>query len=85
MHFIQQKKTYAEGKALVFRDIDFLMMTFRLLRKDYEYLAEHLVPIGEQIGMSKAQLAAMLRTKTRRLTEEDIERKFRQKGKMQGR
>lgn len=81
LHFVQQKKTYAAGKALVFRDIDFLMMTFKLLTKDYDYLAERLVPIGDQIGMSKAELAAMLRTKTKKLTEEDIEQKFKQKGK----
>ena len=66
----------------MFRDIDFLMMTVKLLRKDYDYLADRLVPIGDQVGMSKAELAAMLRTKTRRLTEEDIEQKFKQKGKV---
>lgn len=52
------------------------MMTVRLLRKDYLYLADHLVPIGDQIGMSREELAAMLRTKTRRFTEEDIKNKF---------
>lgn len=83
MHFIQQKKTYADGKALVFRDIDYLMMTVKLLTKDYDYLADRLVPIGNQIGMSKAEIAAMLRTKTRRLTEDDIEQKFKRKGKVQ--
>lgn len=57
------------------------MMTVKLLSKDYDYLADRLVPIGEQIGVSKAELAAMLRTKTRKLTEEDIEQKFKQKGK----
>lgn len=82
LHFIEQKKVYAEGRALVFRDIDYLMMTVKLLSKDYDYLAERLVPIGNQVGMSKAEVAAMLRTKTKKLTEEDIQQKFRQKGKV---
>jgi len=78
---MQQKHFYAEGKALVFHDIDFLMITIRLIRKDYNYLADHLVPIGEQKSMDKAELAAMLRTKTRALSDEEIRLKFRQKGK----
>lgn len=51
-------------------------MTVKLLCKDYMYLAAHLVPIGDQIGMSQTELADMLRTKTRRFTEEDIKNKF---------
>lgn len=53
------------------------MMTFKLMRKDYMYLAACLVPMGDQIGMSQRELADMLRTKTRRFTEEEIEAKFR--------
>jgi len=53
------------------------MLTVRLLRKDYPYLAKCLVPIGPQIGMSLDEIEAMLKTKTRRFTEEDIKMKFR--------
>jgi hypothetical protein len=52
------------------------MMTVKLLMKDYTYLATRLVPIGDQIGMSQAELADMLRTKTRKFTEDDIRKKF---------
>lgn len=52
------------------------MMTVKLLQKDYLYLADRLVPIGDQIGMSRNELAAMLRTKTKQFTEEDIRQKF---------
>lgn len=52
------------------------MMTYRILTKDYLYLANCLVPIGDQIGMSKQELADMLRSKTRRFSEEEIEEKF---------
>jgi len=77
VHFVQSKEAYATGRALVFHNIDYLMMTITLLRKDYAHLADCLIPIGDQVGMSKAELAAMLRTKTRRFTEEDIKKKFR--------
>lgn len=74
--FVKQKETYAKEHALVFRNIDYIMLTVRLMRKDYEYLARCLVPIGDQIGMSQAEIAAMLRTKTRKFSEDDIVRKF---------
>lgn len=56
------------------------MMTVRLLRKDYDYLAGCIVPIGDQIGMTKKELADLLRKKTRKFTEPEIERKFGRKG-----
>lgn len=52
------------------------MMTITLLCKDYDHLATCLVPMGDQIGMSQQELADMLRTKTRRFSEEDIRRKY---------
>ena len=35
-----------------------------------------MVPIGDQVGMSKQELADMLRTKTRRFSEEEIHEKY---------
>lgn len=52
------------------------MMTYRILRKDYLYLADCVVPIGDQIGMSKQEIADMLRTKTRKFSEEEIQEKY---------
>ncbi|CAE7208512.1 hypothetical protein PTNB73_07637 [Pyrenophora teres f. teres] len=76
VHFVRSKDAYRAGRALVFYDVDWFMMTLRLLMKDYLYLADHLVPIGDQIGMGREERADMLRAKTRRFTEEDIKRKF---------
>ena len=59
------------------------MMTYRILTKDYLYLADCVVPIGDQIGMSKQELADMLRTKTRRFSEEEIQEKYYKGGKTQ--
>lgn len=46
------------------------------MQKDYAYLAKCMVPTGPYIGMSQEQLAVMLRGKTRRFSEEEIEAKF---------
>lgn len=52
------------------------MLTVTLLRKDYLHLADCLVPIGDQIGMSREEIAEMLRSKTRAFSEQEIREKF---------
>ncbi|KAF2083510.1 hypothetical protein K490DRAFT_76497 [Saccharata proteae CBS 121410] len=75
--FLKQKQQYADEHALVFRNIDYIFITVRLMMKDYMHLAKCLVPIGdEQRAMTMEERAAMLETKTRRFTEEEIRRKF---------
>jgi hypothetical protein len=74
--FFKQKDRYASEHALVFRNIDYLMITYRLIRKDYVHLAKCLVPMGDQIPMSIEERAAMLQSKTRKFTEAEIARKF---------
>ncbi|KAI4114981.1 MAG: hypothetical protein LQ345_004338 [Seirophora villosa] len=78
--FIKDKPRYSAGRALVFHNIDYIMMTVTLLRKDYMHLASCLVPMGDQIGMSQEEVADMLRTKTKKFTEEDIMKKYGQLG-----
>ena len=60
----------------MFQNIDYLMMTYRILSKDYLYLADCVVPIGDQISMTRQELADMLRSKTRRFSEEEIQEKY---------
>lgn len=60
----------------MFHDIDYLMITVRLLMKDYDRLARCLVPIGDQISLTMDERAAMLRRHARRFSEEEIARKF---------
>lgn len=74
---MQQKKTYIREKALVFHNIDYLMVTVKLLQKDYLHLAKCLVPVGEQIGMTIEERATMLRRHTRKFEEDEIREKFR--------
>ncbi|KAF3483516.1 uncharacterized protein GIQ15_02840 [Arthroderma uncinatum] len=75
--FLSQKARYSNEQALVFRNIDYIMMTVKLLQKDYMHLAKCLVPIGEeQINMSMEQRAGMLKRKTRKFSEEEISKLY---------
>ncbi|KAK8028355.1 hypothetical protein PG991_005411 [Apiospora marii] len=75
--FLKQKDTYASQGAIVFHNIDYIMITIRVLRKDYHHLAKCMVPIGdEQMAMSLDERAKYLEKRTRRFTEEEIQAKF---------
>lgn len=64
--FVKGRERYAEERALVFRNVDFIFITVNLLRKDYLHLARCLIPMGEQVDMTLEQRADMLRTRARR-------------------
>ncbi|KAH7063424.1 phosphoinositide 3-kinase regulatory subunit 4 [Macrophomina phaseolina] len=74
--FLKQKDQYAREHALTFKNIDYIMITVRLIMKDYQHLAKCLVPMGDQIGMTLEEKAEMLRRKTRAFTEQEIAVKF---------
>ena len=64
------------GGALTFQKLDFIKLAILLARKKYAYLAECLVPMGEQIGMTNDELAEMLRKKTRKFTKDEVRRAY---------
>lgn len=66
MAFTKQKGRYAEEGALVFRNIDYIFITVKLLQKDYMHLAKCLVPMGNQINMTLEERVQMLQARTRR-------------------
>lgn len=74
--FLRQKERYSSEAALVFHDIDYLLLTLKLLQKDYHYIARRLVPLGTQIDLSLEDRVALLQRKTRRFTEVEIQEKF---------
>jgi hypothetical protein len=76
VHFLQSKDIYSREHALVFHNIDYLMITVRLMMRDYEHLAQCLVPIGAQIDLTMEQRVAMLKRHTRRFSEKEIVEKF---------
>ncbi|KAI9734312.1 MAG: hypothetical protein M1834_002416 [Cirrosporium novae-zelandiae] len=84
INFIKAKSQYQNERALVFRNIDYLMITFKLLQKDYDHLAKCLVPMGDQIKMNHQELADMLRTKAKQFSEADIQKKFHKTEKENG-
>lgn len=77
---MKSKELYAVQKALVFHNIDYLMITVRLLMKDYRTLARCMIPIGEeQMSMSIEDRMALLRSHTQKFTEKEIQDKFKAK------
>lgn len=59
---------------MTFKDIDYIFLTIRILAKNYDALAKCLVPMGSQIGMTHEEKMALIRTKTRAFSEEEIMR-----------
>lgn len=80
---MQARADYAAQGALVFHDIDYVMITVRLvILKDYDTLARCLVPIGaEQMAMTLEERAAMLKRHTRAFSEDEVRGKFKVAGK----
>jgi hypothetical protein len=74
--FLKSKDTYASQQALVFHDIDYLMITVRLMLRDYDTLARCMVPMGDQIAMTMEERKALLKRCTQQFTEEEIKAKF---------
>ncbi|KAM0273578.1 hypothetical protein ACHAQH_008241 [Verticillium albo-atrum] len=74
--FMKAKEVYASQEALVFHNIDYIMITVRLLIKDYLSLAKCMVPIGAQASTSIEERIALLKSHTQQFTEVEISTKF---------
>ncbi|EJP64641.1 fatty acid desaturase [Beauveria bassiana ARSEF 2860] len=74
--FVKDKGLYAAQQALVFHNIDYLMITVRLLMKDHYTLAKCMIPIGDQIRLTLDERVALLKNHTRQFSEEEIRIKF---------
>ncbi|KAH6604176.1 fatty acid desaturase [Trichoderma cornu-damae] len=74
--FLEQRKTYGKEGALLFHNIDFLMITYRLMVKDYDHLAKCLVPLGAQADLTMEGRVEFLKRLTRKFSEEEIRKKF---------
>lgn len=72
---IRQKEQYTKEDALIFYDIDYIGITYRLMKKDYDTLARHFLPLGnEQAKLTKMEVIKMLQERTRKFTDEEIRR-----------
>ncbi|KAI8938722.1 hypothetical protein NX059_004590 [Plenodomus lindquistii] len=74
--FLSQKKQYSDEHALVFYNIDYMFLTINLLRKNYEHVAQCLVPMGDQMKLTMEERVEMLKRKTRKFSEEEIAEKW---------
>jgi hypothetical protein len=60
----------------VFHGVDFIVITIKLMQKDYLYLAKCMVPLGDQIKMTLDERVMLLKKYTQRFSEEEIDRLF---------
>ncbi|KAF9888486.1 hypothetical protein FE257_008593 [Aspergillus nanangensis] len=71
---LEDKKRYENEDALVFRNIDYIMITVKLLQKDYTYLAHRMIPLGaDQAKLTVEERATMLRARTRKFSKDQME------------
>jgi fatty acid desaturase len=70
VHLQKNMQKYIDNKAIIFEGIDFLGVFVRVMKKDYEGLAEKTVNLG---GMweSKEELIATMKERTKRISKED--------------
>lgn len=67
-HLKNFQHEYAENKALVFEDLDFLRIFLLLMRKNYEKLADHVVNINGTFE-SKEEIIALMKSRTQKIVE----------------
>ncbi|KAL9090206.1 MAG: hypothetical protein Q9159_002106 [Coniocarpon cinnabarinum] len=73
--FLNNTRRYEQERALVFRNIDFTRLAYRLVRKDYEYLAKCMIPIGQQTSLSMDERMELLKSRTKAFSKSDIKEK----------
>lgn len=65
--FRENIEKYASNKAIVFRKLDFFSIWFFLMIKNYNVLANHYVQLDESNPLSKEEIIALLKQRTRRV------------------
>jgi len=65
-HLQSNLKEYQENKALVFAELDFLLVWIYLMRKNYKKLADHLVNINDMF-QSEKEAIAVLKSRTEKI------------------
>lgn len=80
--FITTKEKYRSNAAIVFKNIDFHEIWFRLMLKDYDTLAKHLVqlcPKEDPTYMkSKGEIIKFLKLRTRKVTSSEMMNAYKQ-------
>jgi fatty acid desaturase len=66
IEFQNNLETYAREGAIVFEGVDFFVVWFFLMTRNYKALARHYVPLGTETP-STEQIIALLRERTRRI------------------
>jgi len=71
LEFQKNIDKYRENKAIIFEKVDFFIVWFFLMTKQYGALANHFVDIRGEYN-SKEEIVAFLKTRTAPFTEADL-------------
>lgn len=72
LEFEENIATYAKEGAIVFEGIDFFMVWFFLMFKNYNKLAKHYVQLDPENPLSREEIIALLKERTRRFEEAEL-------------
>ena len=78
-HMVQNQQKYRDQKAIIFKNIDFHGIWCCLMIKDYETMARSFVQLtseGEPGHKSHDEIVAFLKSRTRRMTREEIKKAY---------
>ncbi len=68
--FLNTRDKYAANKAIVFDELDFFVIWFHLMTKNYKKLAKHFVDVGNRFNGDQEAIIAFLKTRTARISKE---------------
>jgi hypothetical protein len=83
-HLVSSQQTYAIRGALVFQNIDFSGVWFRLMTKDWDHLARCLVQLEDGTSsttMTHAEIIQLLKDRVTPFTQQDIDSKYTKSGR----
>jgi hypothetical protein len=67
-HLLQHQNEYAENKALVFENLDFLRVFILLMQKKYDKLADHVVNFNGTFK-SKEEIIELMKQRTMKMEQ----------------
>lgn len=72
VEFEENKATYAKEKAIVFQGIDFFVVWFFLMTKNYKALAKRYVHLDDTYVGKEEELIAFFKVRTLKIPEEKM-------------
>jgi fatty acid desaturase len=72
--FVKNKDKYAQSKAIVFEKLDFFVIWFLLMTKNYKAMSDKFVQLDSTYPSTEAEITAFLKVRTSRISDDIIEK-----------